>query len=64
MGGSVEQGRVSFSADIDFDTLTGAALCHDIGMSGNGYAVTPVLDENGKAVKDDDGRAVYEKDDQ
>lgn len=54
--------HVAFSSDIDKITLKGAALSHDTGMAGNGYALTPVLREDGKLLKDENGKKVYEKD--
>ena len=48
--------------DIDKITLKGTALSHDTGMAGNGYALTPVLREDGKLLKDENGKKVYEKD--
>lgn len=63
LGQSAKEGRVAFSADIDNATLEGAALSHDTGMAGNGYALTPLLDENGSQVKDEHGQKMYEKTD-
>ena len=54
--------RISFSSDIDKKTLEGAALSHDTGMSGNGYALTPAIGEDGKQLKDENGKKMYEKD--
>lgn len=56
------ENHVIFSGDIDRNTLEGAALSHDTGMAGNGYALTPVLSEDGKQLKDENGNIVYEKD--
>ena len=64
MGGDAQKGRVALSGDIDREMLEGAALCHDIGMSGSGYATTPVLDKDGEVVTDKNGRTVYEMDEQ
>ena len=51
LGGNASEDRVSFSSDIDKKTLEGAALSHDTGMSGNGYALTPAIREDGKQMK-------------
>lgn len=48
--------------NIDKSVLEGAALSHDTGMRGDGYALTPVLDETGKQMKDENGKKLYEKD--
>ena len=64
LGKNTKKGHVPFSADIDQTTLAGAALCHDIGMSGSGYAATPILDGDGNPVKDKNGHVEYEKDEQ
>lgn len=62
LGGNASEDRVSFSSDIDKKTLEGAALSHDTGMSGNGYALTPAIREDGKQMKDENGKKMYEKD--
>lgn len=62
LGNNAGEDRVSFSSDIDKKTLEGAALSHDTGMSGNGYALTPAIGEDGKQMKDENGKKMYEKD--
>ena len=39
--------HINFVGDVDKETLAGAALSHDTGMRGDGYAVNYVKDENG-----------------
>ena len=39
--------RVAFSTEIDYMTLAGAALFHDTGMYGNGYALEETADADG-----------------
>ena len=56
-----EEGRVAFSSDIDKMSLEGAALSHDTGMAGNGYELTPILDEKGIQAKDEHGQKLFEK---
>ena len=53
LGQSGGDGRVTLSPDIDKKTLEGAALSHDTGMAGDGYALSyhEVKDANGKDVK-------------
>ncbi len=55
-------GRIAFSENIDRRRLEGAALSHDTGMAGGGYALSPLMGENGKQLKDDLGRKMFEKD--
>lgn len=62
LGQNSKEGRVRLSSDIDEKTLEGAALSHDTGMRGEGYALTPALDESGKQCKDERGKKLYEKD--
>lgn len=59
---SMGDGRIAFSDSIDRKRLEGAALSHDTGMAGGGYALSPLLGENGKQLKDDLGRKMCEKD--
>ena len=37
-------------------------MSHDTGMSGDGYALTPLMGEYGKQLKDEFGRKMYERD--
>lgn len=53
---------IPFSDFIDIKTLVGAALSHDTGMCGGGYALEPLLDKNGKQQKDEFGRKMFKKD--
>lgn len=62
MGGEQKEGHIAFSSDVDKKTLEGAALSHDTGMSGDGYALTPAMSEDGKQLKDENGKKMYEKD--
>ncbi|MCR5608349.1 MAG: hypothetical protein K6G26_04735 [Lachnospiraceae bacterium] len=57
-----KEGKVGFSSDIDKKTLEGAALSHDTGMKGDGYALVPIMGENGQQKKDSNGKKIYEKD--
>ena len=61
LGNRAGEGRIAFSSDIDKKTLESAALSHDTGMSGDGYALTPVIGEDGEQLKDESGRKIYEK---
>lgn len=61
-GNSRGDGRIAFSANIDRKRLEGAALSHDTGMAGGGYALSPLMGDNGKQLKDDFGRKMFEKD--
>lgn len=54
-------GSVPFSPEIDYSTLEGAALFHDTGMSGNGYAPSEKKDIHEETVKDENGKAVLEE---
>ncbi len=54
--------HVELVGNIDKSVLEGAALSHDTGMSGDGYALIPVRDENGNHLKDESGKKLYEKD--
>ena len=58
-------GRVVLSGDIDLIALEGAALFHDSGMCGSGYALTDTTDENGNTVlmKDVEGHYVMHAED-
>ena len=55
-------GRIAFSSNVDKKQLEAAALSHDTGMAGGGYALSPLIGENGKQLKDDFGRKMFEKD--
>jgi len=57
--------HINFVGNIDKSVLEGAALSHDTGMSGNGYALEYKVDENGKKqfIKDDDGNYVVKNED-
>ncbi len=68
--GAIENGRlgqekgdnhVTFSSDIDKKTLEGAALSHDTGMAGGGYALTPAIGEDGKQLNDENGKKCMRK---
>ena len=63
--GEAADGRVALNGEIDFDALAGAALAHDTGMCGGGYALIETVDENGAAVllRDEDGKYVLEPED-
>ena len=52
--------HIDFVGGIDKSALEGAALSHDTGMSGNGYALEYTYDENGKKqyTKDEEGNYV------
>ncbi|MBQ8307143.1 MAG: hypothetical protein IJX90_13110 [Blautia sp.] len=58
--GTAKQGHVAFGTSIDMAVVEGAALSHDTGMSGSGYALTEAVDEAGNTVKDENGSTVYE----
>ncbi|MBQ3268324.1 MAG: hypothetical protein IJH09_00225 [Clostridia bacterium] len=60
MGGEDWEGRVALNGEIDFMTLEGAALFHDTGMCGGGYAMTETTDSNGSPMMGDDGRKLYD----
>lgn len=62
LGASQEEGRVALSADIDYPALIGAALFHDTGMCGSGYALTEATDEDGSSLLDENGRQKYVRD--
>lgn len=53
--------RVAFSAEIDYLTLEGAAIFHDTGMCGNGYAMTELLDYHGDALLDGNGQIILQR---
>ena len=61
LGGQAEEGRIAFAGPVDTMVLEAAALCHDTGMCGSGYAMVDVLDENGNTLKDESGKTLYEK---
>lgn len=62
LGNSTGSERVAFCENIDKKLLEGAALSHDTGMSGDGYALNPLMNEEGKQLKDEFGRKMFEKD--
>ncbi len=49
---------VGFGA-VDKKILLGASLSHDMGMCGQGYALTEEKDESGETVRDENGNVVY-----
>ena len=49
---------------MDWLVLEAAGLSHDMGMFGSGYALTAAVDENGEAVKDENGNTVMERDEE
>ena len=57
--------HVDLVGNIDKSVLEGAALSHDTGMSGNGYALEYKIDENGKKqfIKDEEGNYVVKNED-
>ena len=57
--GESTEDHVAFSGDIDPMVLEAAALFHDTGMCGNGYAMLPELDGEGNTMLDDKGQLVY-----
>lgn len=63
LGSSSGEGRIAFTADIDEMTLEAAALSHDTGMNGGGYALEPAYGENGKQLKDEKGKKMFVRND-
>lgn len=63
LGSSSGEGRIAFTADIDEMTLEAAALSHDTGMNGGGYALEPAYGENGKQLKDEKGKKMFARND-
>ena len=61
LGGEPAEGRVAFGADIDLMVLEGAALFHDTGMCGGGYAMTPAMNSDDTPLTDENGRQVFER---
>ena len=57
--------HIPFVGNIDKSVLEGAALSHDTGMRGDGYAVEMYEDENGikRFAKDADGNFIVSKED-
>ena len=53
--------HVPLSGDINWETLIGAALAHDTGMSGVGYCIVYEKDAEGNTLKDENGQKVYAK---
>ena len=55
--------KIPFAGNIDKSVLEGAALSHDTGMRGEGYAVQTYKDENGNIQfkKDADGNIIVNK---
>lgn len=62
LGGEAAQDRVAFNGQIDLMALEGAALFHDTGMCGGGYAMVDDLDKDGNPERDASGRTVYLRD--
>ncbi|MCR5322055.1 MAG: hypothetical protein K6E85_02050 [Lachnospiraceae bacterium] len=56
-----KEDRVVFNDKIDRKTLEGAALSHDTGMSGDGYALVPIMGPDGKQLEIN-GKKQYETD--
>ncbi len=54
-----EPGRVAFSTEIDYLTLEGAALFHDTGMCGNGFAMTYTTNPDGDSLPAERGDGLY-----
>ena len=63
LGDEAGEGEIALGDQIDWTVLEAAALFHDTGMAGGGYAISEAVDENGETVKDDNGKAVLAKDD-
>ena len=63
LGDEAGEGEIALHDQIDWTVLEAAALFHDTGMAGGGYAISEAVDENGETVKDDNGKAVLAKDD-
>ncbi len=63
LGEEAGEGEISLRDQIDWTALEAAALFHDTGMAGGGYAISEAVDENGETVKDDNGKAVLAKED-
>ena len=59
LGGEAAEGRVALNGQIDLMALEGAALFHDTGMCGGGYAMLEDLDKDGVPERDASGRIVY-----
>ena len=59
LGGETGDGRVAFSGNIDFATLEAAALFHDTGMCGGGYAMDETVDESGAKAYEREGNGLY-----
>ena len=57
--------HIPFAGNVDKAALEGAALSHDTGMQGDGYAVFPYRDEDGRIQfkKDADGNIIVNKED-
>lgn len=53
-GGETTATRIAFSPDIDRSTLEGAALSHDTGMRGSGYALGEKQPDGTYAVRPED----------
>lgn len=58
----VPEGMIGFSGDLDPDVLVIAALFHDTGMSGLGYAPVQMTDSDGDLLYDDNGRVMLLRD--
>ena len=62
LGKNAGEGRVVFGKTTG-KTLMVAGLCHDMGMCGEGYSLTEILGDDGKALRDENGNKMYEKTD-
>lgn len=59
LGGEAGEGRVALNGSVDFMTLEAAALFHDTGMCGGGYALNEAVDESGAKVYETDENGLY-----
>lgn len=59
MGNGNNEDRIVLNGNIDFKTLEGAALSHDTGMSGGGYALSKNADDTYE--KTNDGKYIVNK---
>lgn len=62
LGGEAAEGRVALSAEIDPVALETAALFHDTGMLGEGFALSEAVDGNGEPLLDENGSQMFAKD--
>lgn len=61
LSNSIGDEKIAFGSNINRKLLEAAALSHDTGMSGSGYALSPLMGDNGKQLKDEFKRKMYEK---